>query len=525
VTKHVFTAGWLCAAALLASSQAQAAAESALVRAVQAGDTAAVRALVKQAGAVKTTTADGTTALHWAARSGDATMLELLIRAGADVNATTRYGVTPLTLAVRAGRDGNVLALLAAGAKVAVADAGLPEGQTLLMHAARTGNIASMKALLAAGSDPNAKETRTETTAVAWAAVANRGEAVKLLAEAGADLNLASKLTTYPHTQNGVGLNGLEEGVSYVGQTVLPKGAWTATMMAAREGAVDAVRALADAGANLDAQDPEGTTALIVAIINGHYDVARVLADGGADVNLADVKGMTPLYAAVDMHTLPTTFGRPDPPPMVIAGAIDAVKMLLAHGARPDLTLKAPIIKRVYNNGDGRLSAGATAFMRAARGGDLELMKLLQQAGADPTLVQKNGSTALMMAAGAGSGRGSDNNPDKVTEDQVMTVIKYLVDLGVDINAAGVNGDTAAHVAATTNLGSPKIIRFMHGLGADFTAKNKAGRTPLQSVLRAREVADDTVAVLREITGDSTSVIPPDGGKRAQDRTPEDRDR
>ena len=521
--RHVFTAAMLSAALLLAASPVQAA-ESALVRAVQAGDHATVRALVKQPATVKATEPDGTTALHWAARGGDALALDLLIKAGADVNAKTRYGVTPLTLAVRAGRDSNVQALLTAGAKVAVADAGLPEGQTLLMHAARTGNTASMKALLAAGANVNAKETRTETTAVAWAALANRGQAVKLLAEARADLNVPSRLTAYPHTQNGVGLNGLEEGVSYVGQTVLPKGGWTATMMAAREGAVDAIRALADAGANLNAQDPEGTTAMIVAIINGQYDVARVLVEKGADPNIVDVKGMTPLYAAVDMHTLPTTFGRPDPPPMVIAGAVDAVKMLLAHGAKPDLTLKAPIIKRVYNNGDGRLSAGATAFMRAARGGDLELMKVLQQAGADPTLVQKNGSTALMMAAGAGSGRGSDNNPDKVTEDQVMTVIKYLVDLGVNINAAGVNGDTAAHVASTTNLGSPKIIRFMHGLGADFTVKNKAGRTPLQSVLRGREVADDTVAVLREITGDTTSVVPPDGGKRPQDRDPADRD-
>jgi ankyrin repeat protein len=523
VTKHLFTAGLLCGAALLASSQVQAAAESALVRAVQSGDHATVRALVKQPGTVKATTADGTTALHWAARGGDTLALDLLIKAGADVNAKTRYGVTPLTLAVRAGRDANVQALLTAGAKVAAADAGLPEGQTLLMHAARTGNVTVMKALLAAGANVNAKETRTETTAVAWAAEANRGQAVKLLAEAGADLNVLSRLTAYPHTQNGVGLNGLEEGVSYVGQTVLPKGGWTATMMAAREGAVDGVRALADAGANLNAQDPQGTTALIVAIINGHYDVARVLADKGADVNLADVKGMTPLYAAVDMHTLPTTFGRPDPPPMVIAGAVDAAKMLLAHGAKPDLALKGRIIKRVYNDGDGRLTEGATAFMRAARGGDLELMKVLQQAGADPKAVQKNGSTALMMVAGAGSGRGSDNNPDRVTEDQVTTVIKYLVDLGVNINAAGVNGDTAAHIASTTNLGSPKIIRFMHGLGADFTAKNKAGRTPLQSVLRAREVADDTVAVLREITGDTTSVVPADGGKRDQDRAPEDR--
>ena len=73
--------------------------------------------------------------------------------------------------------------------------------------------------------------------------------------------------------------------------------------MAAREGAVDAARALADAGANLNRADPEGTTALIIAIINGHYDAARVLVEKGANPNLADVKGMTPLYAAIDMHT------------------------------------------------------------------------------------------------------------------------------------------------------------------------------------------------------------------------------
>ena len=520
--RQALVAALLAGTALLLPSHTEAA-ESALVRAVQSGDQAAVRALVKQSGAVKAAAPDGTTALHWAGRGGDAGTVDLLIRAGADVNAKTRYGVTPLTLAVRAGHESAVRALLTAGAKVPLADTGLPEGQTLLMHAARTGNIPVMKAILAAGSDVNAKETRTATTAVAWAAVANRGEAVRLLAEAGADLNVVSRMTAYPHTQNGVGLNGLEKDVSYVGQTVLPKGGWTPTMMAAREGATDAVSALADAGANLNALDPEGTSALIVAIINGQYDVARVLLQKGADPNLADIKGMTPLYAAVDMHTIPTTFGRPAPPPLVIAGALDAVRMLLAAGAKPDPVLSAPILKRVYNAGDGRLSAGATPFMRAARGGDLQLMKLLAQAGANPKLVQKNGSTALMMAAGAGSGRGSDNNPDRVTEDQVMGVIKYLIELGVDVNAAATNGDTAAHITSTTNLGSPTIIRFLHANGVKFDVKNKAGRTPLQSVLRGREVADDTVAVLREITGDTTSVVPPDGGRRDQDRAPEDR--
>ena len=133
------------------------------------------------------------------------------------------------------------------------------------------------------------------------------------------------------------------------------------------KGAVDAARALAESGANLDLTDPEGTTALIVAIINGHYDVAAVLVEKGANPNIADIKGMTPLYAAVDMHTIGDTFGRPYPPREVIDGSLEAARMLITGGANVNARLTAPILKRVYDAGDNRLGEGATPFMRAAR--------------------------------------------------------------------------------------------------------------------------------------------------------------
>jgi uncharacterized protein len=480
-----------------------------VVAAAKRGDMAAVRSLVQRRADVNARETDGTTALHWAVRVGSQPTVDVLIRAGANVNAVNRYGVTPLAVAAKAGHAGMLEMLLKAGARVKEAEAGLPEGQTLLMHAARVGDVTSLRALLIAGAAINARETRTGTTAIMWAATDDRAAAVRVLAEAGADLNVVSKVTAYPHTKNGVGLTPLEEGVSYVGQTVLPRGGWSAAMFAAREGAVSAVRSLADAGANLDLVDPEGTSALIVAVINGHYDVVSALLEKGADPNIADIKGMTPLYAAVDMHTIPTTFGRPDPPLAVIEGSVGVIKMLLAGGANPNVRLKGAILKRVYNPGDNRLDEGATPFMRAARGADVAVMRLLIDGGADPKLAQKNGNSPLMLTASAGSGRGSDNNPDRVTEAQAIEALRFGIDLGLDVNEANASGDTVMHVASTTNLGSPAVIQFLFDKGARLDVKNKAGRTPLDAVLRARETAEDTVALLKRLSGAEASSSAP----------------
>src|SRR5262249_15249593 len=157
-----------------------------------------------------------------------------------------------------------------AGADAQAADAALPEGQTTLMLAARTGDVGTIKQLAGHGSHVNAIESRTGTTALMWAAAEDQAEAVYALVAAGADPNMRARLTDYPHTPPGVIGDKLEEGVSYVGQTVLPKGGWTALMYAARQGSREAVRALANAKADLNLTDPDGSSALIFAIINGN---------------------------------------------------------------------------------------------------------------------------------------------------------------------------------------------------------------------------------------------------------------
>jgi ankyrin repeat protein len=266
-------------------------------------------------------------------------------------------------------------------------------------------------------------------------------------------------------------------------------------MYAAREGSLEAATQLAASGADLNITDPDGTSALEYAIINGHYDVGKMLLDRGADANLADRMGMTPLYAAVDMHTLGSTFGRPDLTRPVAEGAIDMVRALLAHGADPNAQLKDKVLKRQYNPGDARLGQGSTAFLRAARGGDAVLMRMLVKAGADPTLNQKSQRGPILLAAGVHAQRA--DNPLYGSDENVEQAIQLCLDHGIDINAATDNGESAIFAA----IGSTRLIRFLAGHGARLDVKNARGQTPLEAAEKAGEPNAPSIAVLRELTG------------------------
>ena len=80
------------------------------------------------------------------------------------------------------------------------------------------------------------------------------------------------------------------------------------------------------------------------------------------------------------------------------------MKLLLAKGAAPDAALKGATLRwgRRRGPGDGALVEGATPLMRAARLADVAAMRALLDAGADMSRKQKNGTSVLMLAAGAG---------------------------------------------------------------------------------------------------------------------------
>lgn len=462
-----------------------------LIEAVRAGDRTTVMQLLGTPGAVDVAEADGTTALQAAAWSDRPELIDVLLHAGADPNAANRYGVTPLSLAALNGSPAVARRLLSAGADPNVP---LAEGQTILMAAARAGNPDVIDLLVEAGADVNARERVLGETALMWAAMENHGPAVTRLLRHGAAVDARSDVMAYSRFKFGDGI--------VARPTVLPKGGWTPLMYAARQNAIDAARALADGGADLDITDPDGTSALVFAIINAHYDLARLLVERGADPDVADTTGMTALYAAVDMSTLDETIGRPNPRPHSGTDAAALVRLLLAHGANPDARLVSPILERMHNDGDPNLGEGATALMRAAKDADLAVMRLLLDHGADPNARTKRQRTALMYAAARLSGfRGSAN---RGSEADALDAIALCLERGADIDAADENGQTALHLAVAQ--AEPAVLRLLVEKGASPHARDAKGQTPLDLAMNAggrggRGAArPERVALLRQLS-------------------------
>jgi ankyrin repeat protein len=493
-----------------------------LVEAVKRGDHDAVRRLLRGGGAVKTvvnaTEADGMSALHWAVQGGDIETTTLLLRAGADPKAANRYGVRPLTLAATNGDARMVAALLAAGAD---AKGTGPDGEPVVMTAARTGDPDTIRQLLTRGADVNAREPQFGETALMWAAAENHGEAVRLLLEAGAQANQRSRQIAAPV---------LEFPRSGGPNSPFPRGGWTPLMFAARDGSVDAARALLDGGAdpNLVAlpetdvplKDDEltsadrgvGTSALVFAIINSHYDLAAMLVEKGANPNVEDLSGMAALYAAVDMNSLQWVQGRPAPILQDRLDAVDLVKVLLAKGANPNQRLKRGPLKRHHDAGSTLgFGTGATPLMRAARTNDVAVMKALLDGGADPFLTLPDRTNALLIAAGLGYGglRGEGIRIVVPTAEGAVEALALLLDRGMDVDAFNAGGNTALHGAVTRG---DAVVKYLASRGASLDVKNKAGFTPLDLAGgaggrggRPGAVRESTVALLKQLMAASAT--------------------
>ncbi len=435
---------------LVATSRAQTPTDGReLISAARRADDEAVRRLLADGVDVNTRYGDGTTALHWAAHRDDSALVTLLIDAGAEVNAADDHGVTPLSLACLNGSAAVVDKLLADGAD---ADAVRRNGETPLMTAARVGNVDVVRLLLRAGADPNATEATLGQTALMLAVAENHTRVARVLLEVGAAV--AARSTNR----------------------------FTALLFAAQQGNIDAARLLLSAGADVNESAPEGiggntnartrfvadteAAALLVAIDSGHADMALFLLARGADPSHAGA-GRTALHSAVQ-RAMP-----------------DVVSTLLERGADPNARLerRLPFVSRRISQDNGLTpsNTGATPFFLAASFGDLDNMRILVDGGADPMLTTNDGTTALMVAAGADYVDGQDKYGRRWFGDNLplqhsaLEAMKLCLELGLDVGATNDYDQTVLHGAVY--LGGTLLVPFLVERGADINAINRRGQT------------------------------------------------
>ncbi len=467
---------------LLVCVTGTAGAQSPLVDAIKAGDTAGVRALIDKRVDVNAAEADGTTPLHLAVDRDAPDIVQMLVRAGANVKAANRYGATPLWLASVNGNARTMAMLLEAGADASAANA---EGETALMVAARTGKPDAVSALLARGADPNAKEGWRGQTALMWAAAEGHAAVIDTLVARGADLKARSNA------------------------------GFTALLFAAREGRIAAVETLLKAGADINdslpvrrrAGQPQGQTpaapevglnAFLLAAANAHYELAARLLDRGVDPNAAP-QGYTALHQVSWVRKAGIAgSNNPAPPGSGSMDSLTFVRTLVAKGARLD----ARVSKRPSMGVTTLNSIGATPFLLAARTADAPLMKLLAELGADPRLANEDGSTPLMVAAGLGTNAPGE---DPGTEPEVLEAVKVALELGNDLNAVDKNGETAMHGAAYKHV--PSVVRYLAEKGARqdvWNRPNSKGWTPLkitEGIQRGMNIVSSpaTAEVIRQV--------------------------
>jgi len=272
-------------------------------------------------------------------------------------------------------------------------------------------------------------------------------------------------------------------------------------LFAAREGDVETARVMLDGGVDINYGDVDNTTALIVSIMNKQYTLAKFFIDRGADVNVVGGYGRTALYAIVDIRNEDWS-ALPARKTEDLFPTLEIVEALLDHRANVNLALNANLPGRSgMDSGDTTLDAGTTPLMRAARAGDTAVIRLLLDHGAEPTLVTKDGNTALMFAAGVGY---RDKNT-RGSESDALAALKLCVEAGLDLNQANSQGETALHGAA--DRGGDTIVQFLVDHGANLNAKTKKGLTPLDVAMGKSSLAAlpvpkaSTVALLRKLGG------------------------
>jgi uncharacterized protein len=534
--------------------------------AARGGRAAAVKALLKAgANAKVVTSAGGVTPLHFAAGIGSMESITALLESGATVDAReSAFGQTPLMWAANYDRVESVKLLLQHGADIkavskvenipdreradaqsrglrnrrvqALAQAenpnagraggappaggrgGAPAAQALAAPAtAAAATTDSTRNRQATASDSSARQAAARPDSSSQDQGGQRGYPAPAAAQeqavagrTGAPAGGAGGGGGRAGGRGGRGGGAAERSLSY-GELVGGKGGLTPLLFAAREGNMETVKILLDAGAPIgQVSEGDHTAPMLMAAINGHFDIARLLLEKGASPNQMSDAGATPLYATINVqYAAKSLYPQPTAQKQQKTTYLELMEALLKMGANPNARLSKHLWYMSYNfDLLGVNTTGATPFWRAAYGTDVPAMRLLLKYGADYTVATRKpagrqrgddapaeddgdvkdpsglppvpaggpGVYPIHAASGVGYGEGYAANAHMHAPDGWIPSVTFLIEeLGIDVNQRDHNGFTPLHHAAAR--GDNALIMYLMSKGADINAVSRRGQT------------------------------------------------
>jgi ankyrin repeat protein len=398
-----------------------------------------------------------------ASRTGAVEAMRVLIDRGANLNAKdTERGTTPMMWAADQGHAEAVRLLIERGADFAARSAPAARGRGPALGKsndprasvkrqvdaiiAEQKELPDLSQLNAAGDQNNA--------AGAGGARGARGNAN---ANNG-DNNDGDDQADAAAAAGGGGRGGRGGGAGADGGQLTP------LIYAARANSLETVRVLLDAGADINQVSGYGWSPLLVATQNRFYLLGKYLIEKGANVNLANKGGWTPLYLATDNRNIE---GGDYPVRPTDMDDLEYIKLLLAKGADVNARMIDSSETRTVFTNQWLDERGATAFLRASQSGDLQLMKLLLEHGADPKIATNLNVTALQVAAGIGWVEGITSERSK---EETVEAVRLLLDLGLDPNAKALTGRVALHGAG--HKGATEVVKLLVSRGAKMDVRD-----------------------------------------------------